>query len=66
MKTLYGLKIYAHTPENKYDYIHQTVYSSESRAYNMRANILFADKDRLIIQIDVIKFNYDKKSGWRQ
>jgi hypothetical protein len=62
MKTLYGLKIYAHTPERKYDYTHHTVFSSEKRAYNVRHTILeFYNKDNLITHIDVIKLNYDKR-----
>jgi hypothetical protein len=61
MKTLYGLKIYAHTPENKYDYTHHTVFTTFRRASNVRARILkFHNENKFITRIEIINLILDK------
>ena len=61
MKTLYGLKIFASTPEGDYSYIKRTVYSSWDTAYNEKVKILDANYSNLIIRIDITPFCHDER-----
>jgi hypothetical protein len=59
MKTLYGLEIFVHTPESRFNYVESTMYDCKECAWKAKKKRMANDKDRFIVNIRILDFKFE-------